>query len=98
MLMFLGWWLTLNKIHIWSKTVGATLEKLLDVNPKRKAVYILNNGSVDVRVYESETASSFTLIPVGTQGELDAYNCQDELWVKVGTGTCDCKITEVLGL
>jgi len=88
----------LNFPRIRAFTVSTTNQKLLEVNPKRKAVLIFNNGVVTVELLDSPKGIFGQGIPIktGTPYKNDHFNPQGEYYIICETGTVDIRIEETI--
>ena len=88
----------LNFPRIRAFTVTTTAQKLLDVNHRRKAVLIYNNGSAPVELLDTGEAIYGQGIPIlaGTEYDSDHFNPQGEYWIICETGTEDIRIEETI--
>ena len=86
----------LNFPTIKSFTVTTTAQKLLDINPNRKAVLIYNNGTSPVELLSNGKQVYGDGIPIhaGSVYTNEHFNCQGEYWIICGTGTVDIRIEE----
>ena len=78
-------------------SVTSTAQKILDANPRRKAVLIYNNGTATVYLLSSrnQVAANGIPIPTGANYSSDHFNTQGEYWI-IGSGTDDVRIEEDL--
>ena len=76
-------------------TVTSTPKRLLDANPKRKAVLIYNNGSVTVELL-SAGGKFGDGIPISPNSpyDNDHFNCQGEYWVATESSDCEIRVEE----
>jgi len=88
----------LNFPHIRAFTVTTTAKKVLEANPKRKAVLIYNNGSAPVELLSSPKAPYGQGIPIhsGSCYVSDHFNCQGEYWIICSSGTVEVRIEETI--
>lgn len=88
----------LNFPRIRAVTVTTTSQKLLKVNPQRKAVLIYNNGSAPAYLTDSEKSLYTQGIPIqaGSCYENDHFNPQGAYWIVCASGTVDIKVEETI--
>jgi len=88
----------LNFPQIKQFSVTTTIAKVLDRNPKRKAVLIYNNGLVSVELFDSRKGTYGKGIPIkaGATYKQDHFNCQGEYYVICEVGTVDIRIEETI--
>jgi len=88
----------LNFPKIRNFTVTTTAQKLLDINAKRKAVLIYNNGLVSVELLDNRKQVYGNGIPIkaGAPYKNDHFNCQGEYYVICETGTVDIRVEETI--
>jgi len=88
----------LNFPQIKAFSVTTTATKVLDRNPKRKAVLIFNNGDNPVELLDSRKGTYGKGIPIaaGSAYSSDHFNCQGEYWVICSAGTEDIRIEETI--
>ena len=87
----------MNRPRIFAHSVTTTATQILKANPKRKAVFIYNNGTATVYLLsdQRQVAANGIPIPVGTGYDSDHYNCQGDYWI-IGSGTDDIRVEETL--
>ena len=88
----------LNFPRIRAFTVTTTAKKLLEGNPKRKAVLIVNNGGATVELLTSPNAIYGQGMPIeaGASYDSDHFNCQGEYWIICNVGTVDIRVEETV--
>ena len=88
----------LNFPRIRAFTVTTTAQKLLEGNPKRKAVLIYNNGAAAVELLDNRNAIYGQGIPIaaGICYDSEHFNPQGEYWVICSAGTVDIRVEEIV--
>lgn len=88
----------LNFPRIRKFTATTTVQRILELNRKRKAVLIYNNGSVTVELLDAEKSAYGQGIPIpaGIGYNNEHFNPQGEYYVVAASGTCDLRIEETL--
>jgi len=88
----------LNSPRISAFTVTTTAKQVLELNPKRKAVLIYNNGSAPVELLSSSKAPYGQGIPIyaGSCYTSDHFNCQGEYWIISESADQDVRIEETI--
>jgi len=88
----------INFPRITVVSVTTTTTKVLEANPKRKAVLIFNNGDNPVELVDNKQGTYGQDIPIaaGSAYSSDHFNCQGEYWIICSAGTEDIRIEETI--
>jgi len=85
----------ITKPKIGAIKVGTKPKMLVGINPKRKRLFIYNNGTVTVEVISSKDSRYGDGIPIASGGNYTIPDyCQGQYWIIAESGTQDIRFEE----
>jgi len=75
-------------------SVGTSVIKLVDENPKRTGLLVYNNGSATVYILSAQNQTSSDGIPLATGASYENDNCYGAYWIVAASGTQNVRIEE----